>query len=180
MLVSEGSITFTVPPFPYRVCVASAVVGINGTANVNVVNSSFTPYSASSSLTWSELHNKDQAVYKVGDTAEYFWDSASVMYTGDFAAIRIVQNGFRHAFQVPSSTDFTTGDMLKLVPAGFPCTYDQQSKQDKYCGSHNVLMNGDLNPVIGLGHCATEGSVQDGVARIGTSQYNPFSESRTT
>eukprot|EP00760_Papus_ankaliazontas_P001286 PhM_4_TR10438/c1_g1_i4/m.78114 len=95
------------------------------------------------------------------------------MYTGDYAAIKIIQNGYRHPFQVPSTSDVFSGDLLKLVPAGFPCTYERPSQSIKYCGGHAVSATGVLDSWRGA-YCPFEGSVQDGVARVGTTTYNPF------
>eukprot|EP00760_Papus_ankaliazontas_P001281 PhM_4_TR10438/c1_g1_i2/m.78104 len=176
---ADATLTYTVPPFPYRFCIAPNLVGVNITSRdvddrrVSAhVNTSFSRYQTSADIPWVAVQDSAH-IHSVETTATYVWESSSAMYTGDYAAIKIIQNGYRHPFQVPSTSDVFSGDLLKLVPAGFPCTYERPSQSIKYCGGHAVSATGVLDSWRGA-YCPFEGSVQDGVARVGTTTYNPF------
>eukprot|EP00760_Papus_ankaliazontas_P012091 PhM_4_TR15188/c0_g1_i1/m.41334 len=176
-LTAEGFVTFSAPPFPFRVCVTTLSVYNNYTRGDRTdskfvqVNTSYAKYTQPSAVTWSELHDMSHSVYAINATSPYLWSSAATMYAGDYAGIKIVQNGYRHPFFVPDSTNIMSGDQVKLVPAGFPCTYEHRATSS-YCG-RNVV---DKSGVMRTSRCALEGSVRYGVGRVGTNHYNPFSE----
>jgi hypothetical protein len=118
------------------------------------------------------------------------------MYTNDYATIKVVTNG-RPDYGVWNNKafdpfdfsmnwgDLQRGDQMKLVPAGFPCTYEKMSASadrtlnthkdlastvKQYCGSNYVkATTGDF---VNQG-CVTEGSIAEGVLATGSNTQNP-------
>eukprot|EP00759_Apiculatamorpha_spiralis_P039582 PhF_6_TR38578/c0_g1_i1/m.57285 len=189
-LITQGYVTFTVPPFPFRVCMMAVVMFSNVTTrnvsnpewrtfahmkkipteNFRVVNTSY--LQNTNEGVWDEYSNLATTTYFVNRTAPYAWTSSSTMYEGDYAGIKILQNGYNHPFYVPENKvgfDTSAGDSLKLVPAGFPCTYEKYNHRE-YCGYNRVTLRGKFH-----NQCIREGSVQHGILRVGTNRYNPFS-----
>ena len=111
----------------------------------------------------------DTAVQWVNTSAPYSWTSSATMYAGDFAAIKIQQNGYHHDLMIPATTDFLTADVVKLVPGGFPCTYEKINQRE-YCGYNRVSLRGLLHD-----SCLRDGAVKNGIMRMGSNQYNPYS-----
>jgi hypothetical protein len=109
----KALVTFTVPPFPWRACVHWVVVVSDG-SKLTLTNSSYEKGTTDS--TWRELHNMQGIVMAVNTTARYVWSSAPAMHTGDYAAIRIFQNGYSHpmrlAYNFASHID---GDLVKIL-----------------------------------------------------------------
>ena len=146
--------TFTAPPFPWRICVANtSYFGREPPRlrfrEVGGVNSPLTVYFSNAS--------------------RHFYESSSVMAEGDYATIRIKSE---FAASIPTSSIQRDGDSVKLVPAGFPCSYEK-SVLSLYCGSSVTNVTGSW----WYARCRGEGSVQNGVARIGTNALNPFVDS---
>lgn len=173
-LVTQAFVTFTVPPFPYRACfqaVATNATMVRGIQRFVVVNSTYRTDPLNG--IWTDFSNIDVNVQNgVNASALYVWNGATTNYEGDYAAIRIVQNGFRHNLNLPAVTRPTSGDAVKLVPAGFPCTYEHVDPR-RYCGTNRLTQIGNFHHE----GCLTEGSIRHGVARIGTNQVNPYSMS---
>ena len=182
-MVTQAYVTFTVPPFPWRVCL-QAVSSYRNTTLFNatayaggpmprdlqrfskarvgqywpgkkkdgllrierfiVVNSSYEGGNTVDGV-WQELSNMDTAVQYVNASAPYSWTSSTTMYAGDFAAIKIQQNGYQHDLNIPATTSLITADLVKLVPGGFPCTYEK-IKQPEYCGYNRVTLRGQFHP----------------------------------
>ena len=109
-----------------------------------VVNSSYEGGNTVDGV-WQELSNMDTAVQYVNASAPYSWTSSTTMYAGDFAAIKIQQNGYQHDLNIPATTSLITADLVKLVPGGFPCTYEK-IKQPEYCGYNRVTLRGQFHP----------------------------------
>eukprot|EP00759_Apiculatamorpha_spiralis_P009190 PhF_6_TR15950/c0_g1_i1/m.24818 len=160
--------TFTVPPFPWRICMK------------NVFNNSIgTP--------WLEIPDQYLISYSYNYTSVY-WQAPTALYEGDYAALRIFVSDatWRYQQRYPPSSYQYRGDNVKLVPAGYPCTYEKTTSRDKnfpnfltrsstsqfahYCGSRAVDVNGHWTSDA----CMLEGSVVDGVAVVGTSRLNPL------
>eukprot|EP00760_Papus_ankaliazontas_P004199 PhM_4_TR11705/c0_g1_i4/m.86035 len=180
-LAANGFATFTVPPFPFRVCVkvvSDKLAYQKGWKSYNYSRAMFLDRGRNAG--WREPINTQLSYYSVNRTAAYVWYSSSTMHEGDYAAIRVVPNAAQHIMRYPKHNSFDDGDIVKLVPAGMSCTYEKASSRDsgfysgseQYCGS-NMVSTSTGNFLISS--CIYEGSVKDGVARVGTTKYNPFS-----
>eukprot|EP00759_Apiculatamorpha_spiralis_P055834 PhF_6_TR7906/c0_g1_i1/m.11738 len=190
-MITQGFITFTVPPFPWRACIQVTSSYRNFTTrNISnptfrslrgtryraiprerfiVVNTSFFKGDSATGV-WSELSNMDTIIQAINASTRYVWTSSSTMYTGDHAHIKITQNGYQHDFYVPTPGNIINEDVVKLVPAGFPCTYEKSMQKD-YCGSNRMTLRGRMPDA-----CVREGSVQHGVPYMGSNQYNPYGQ----
>ena len=152
--------TFTVPPFPFRICVQLAYMLRNGT----IVNRT----SHSTDRMWGEIDNFRTTVFNTHTYIPYVFVAASTMYEGDYAAIKILQNRRPHnTYAASPSGNVYDGDAIKLVPAGFPCTYE--TGNGKYCGTKNAA------GVWTETTCPDQGSVRYGVAALGDNRANPYS-----
>eukprot|EP00760_Papus_ankaliazontas_P034919 PhM_4_TR7551/c0_g1_i1/m.4528 len=147
------SATFTVPPFPWRVCMGSL-------RDVS-----------------KYVEVADQIHVKHGYNASVvaFWHAGTI-FEGDHAEIRIVTFdawGYRRRY--PNSDAQETGDNVKFVPAGMPCSHEKSTSRDgvgsaHYCGSNQVGARG----VWRTTQCMFEGSVTAGVPKIGSTTRNPY------
>eukprot|EP00759_Apiculatamorpha_spiralis_P009402 PhF_6_TR15995/c0_g1_i1/m.25119 len=192
-LVTQGFVTFTVPPFPWRACIQTTAVYRNTTYRNatnpsvtygfwrprRVIKDRFIVVNTSSfngdndNGVWSELSNMDTTIQTVNASARYFWTSSSNMYAGDNGYIKIMQNGYQHDSFISLPT-LLTEDVVKLVPAGFPCTYEKSYQKD-YCGSNRFSLRGRM-----FDSCAKEGSIQHGIPIMGSNQYNPYGQAAIT
>jgi len=202
-MVTQAYVTYTVPPFPYRVCYQAVASYRNATMSKNatfysrvfrhwreqrlldgkkggdadpkmipadrfvVINTTYERETVTG--VWSDFSNMQTSVQYVNASAPYTWTSSSTMYADDFAAIKIQQNGYQHDLYIPASTAINTGDIVKIVPGGFPCTYEHVNQRD-YCSYRRVSLKGTFHE-----SCVREGSIQHGIPRIGSNQKNPYS-----
>eukprot|EP00759_Apiculatamorpha_spiralis_P039631 PhF_6_TR38587/c1_g1_i1/m.57350 len=159
-----GFATFTVPPFPFRICYKNQPRWVNGTANTRQKN-------------YKEPEDLIPNIYKVNETS-YFWNSSSTMFEGDYAAIWVATSGTTPTGGLPNRVPLSaypgSGDNVKLVPAGYPCTYEKTTSLDRntsvlqYCGSNQVKLNG---------YWINEDCIREGAsitARVGTNKRNPL------
>eukprot|EP00759_Apiculatamorpha_spiralis_P009371 PhF_6_TR15988/c0_g1_i1/m.25074 len=176
-LSTHGQVTFTVPPFPFKVCVKVIADNYNsktGWKQGTNITSNYVDKGRDKG--WADLTN--QYIQRVNTTAQYLWWGADDMFVNDYAAIKITQNGFRHTMYYPTQNSLLDGDNVKLVPSGFPCTHELPSSHDiagtaveEYCGSNAVFTS---SGIWYKDTCVKEGSVTDGVARVGTNKLNPY------
>jgi hypothetical protein len=189
-LAFSAFVTFNVPPFAWKVCIKD-VTTRNATKNGRQFDSSL-------NALWQEFHNFAGA--KIFNEPIYLWYAPSTLYVDDYAAIRVVANGRAERWQGKNfdSYDFSMsaasltyrGDFVKLVPAGFPCTYEKATASAEYrhswshaamtalqyCGSNAIkAASGDF----AIAQCVNEGSIAEGVFRTGSNQKNPFSSVQT-
>ena len=186
----SGYVTLTVPPFHWKVCVKDAT-------DKNTTRDGQSMDTTSSG--WTEFRN-DPGVQSFMEPL-YLWYGSSTMSVGDYAAIRVVANGRGDGTWNSKSFDpfdfainnkgTTQGDQMKLVPAGFPCTYEKMSSNadyvhnlpsflatttKQYCGSNYI------HPTTGAfvnGDCSAEGSIQEGVIATGSNAQNPYQSHST-
>ncbi|CUG06505.1 Hypothetical protein, putative [Bodo saltans] len=156
-IVYQAYTTFSVPPFPYRICIRDQ------------------PAFGTSQYYPIEGVGVTPVVYNYTEIGLNF-RASTVMQEGDFAAIAITKIGstFPYAFTVPDATGLN-GDSVKLVPAGYPCTMEgtlsrETAQTSDYCGSNRLTANGFWTST----GCLLAGSVANGVARMGTNAVNPF------
>jgi hypothetical protein len=179
-MVFSGFVTFPTPPFHFRLCVKD-VTTRNKTASGRVTDSG-------RNVNWMELDNYRNGQIERFRDPVFLWRAppkATTHYVGDFAAFEILANnpprGVTLGVKLNISA-FSLSDNIKLVPFGFPCSYEKRTeKLDKvtattgaakqYCGSNAVQSNGEW---ISTSFCPYEGSVQGGVAVTGGKEVNPF------
>ena len=154
-IVYEAYATFSVPPFPWRICVLNQPKFRSQYYSVEAPNTVFPR--------------------KFNETTVFFVP-AGVMQETDYAGIGITKVGisFPYPQWVPGTSNLD-GDNVKLVPAGTPCSTEKISSREgsnayDYCGSNNV----DAQGVWLNERCTLEGSVSLGVARVGTNAVNPL------
>eukprot|EP00760_Papus_ankaliazontas_P005727 PhM_4_TR1273/c0_g1_i1/m.87279 len=160
-MASQAYATFSAPPFPFRVCMR------------NVFNSSL-------GVSFVEVPDQYLRVHHT-NTSGMFWDAPENLHEGDFASVRVLITDTAWDYRQwygPSAMPLL-GDTVKLVPAGSPCSYEKKSSRDgqglysHFCGSRSLSPNG----AWATERCAFEGSVVNGVARVGTNSINPLVES---
>ena len=207
-MVQQGFITFTVPPFPYRMCL-QAEASYRNVTTFNETLQQTNPYRAlklgaraigkprqrviierfflinstyekgdTSQGVWSEFNGLETSVQWVNSSAHYVFKSSTNMFPGDFAAIKIMQNGFRHELFVPAKNTLNSGDYVKLVKGGLPCTYENIHIRD-YCGSNHLQGTGidvvkQKKRYALTIECIREGAIKHGVLRVGSNQLNPY------
>eukprot|EP00757_Euglenozoa_sp_SAG-D1_P011211 gene11211-55_t len=206
-LTTDGWATFTVPAYQWRICYRH-------------YRPDFFKMSAITE-TWESPDDQDFVVHG-WNTSTIFWKAATEddHVTGDFAAVAIVPagtdtsdgnfygsagtgsgsaqtNAWPFVQWTPASTTTTTnGDAVKLVPKGYPCSYEKESTAWGTLkpiwtdiGSYPCFSN-DLNAMGDFMHeaCLTEGSVkgaglpvethylsvQNGIGLVGTDALHPL------
>ena len=178
-MIFSGFVTFTAPPFNFRLCVKDVTLR-NKTRSGIVTDSS-------RNANWMELENYKQGQIERFREPLFLWRAppkATTHYAGDYAAFEILANnpprGLLNGKPVNVSA-FSLSDSIKLVPWGYPCTYEKRTERlDKtastandikqYCGSNAVASNGEWIDTS----CPLEGAVAGGVARAGSRDMNPF------
>jgi hypothetical protein len=175
--------SFIVPPFTWKMCYR----------DLNAYNR--TAGSLNTAAKWTEFFN--DPFPKPFLEPRYLYTSSATMLAGDYAAIKIVVNG-RDAYHsyngkpfdahdhFMSGSNLARGDTVKLVPAGYPCTYEKSTSTAdlghnvhtalatttaQYCGTNYIRATSGT--WVNLG-CVYEGSVEDGVAFTGSSRNNPW------
>jgi hypothetical protein len=180
-LAYSGFVTFAVPPFDFRICVKD-VNPSNGTAR------GFNR-DAGMNAEWKEFrnHRGSQRTYR-SKPPLFLYSTAVDNQVGDFAAISV--------FPLTDGTNrpndnrmfdpyaFSTHDLMKLVPAGLPCTYEKTSASAtrrlgtaasavhaQYCGANQVTAaTGNFVD----DQCAKEGATAESVPYIGSNHQNPL------
>jgi hypothetical protein len=173
-LVRVGTMTFSAPPFPFRVCFF------------------YSPRKddrATQALQrrWvAGTYSKGRTVHRVNETEIYYYTPNTTLNEGDFAAIAVARRSlaFPYPSVVPNPINPLAGDNVKLVPAGYPCTYERRASLDNatsrdYCGTNAIQRYDTGYTGVADGewlaaHCRLEGSVTNGVAAVGTNWLNPL------
>jgi hypothetical protein len=151
----EAYVTFSIPPFPWRICVL----------NKPKYRSQYYP-----------IEGQNTVYPRRFNQSRVYFHSSSAMQQGDFATMSITRVGLRfpYAPTVPSTVNWLDGDSVKLVPAGYPCAAEGLNSRDTrqpvdYCGSNMVNDDGSWRSE----RCLLENSVTGGVAKLGTNATNP-------
>eukprot|EP00759_Apiculatamorpha_spiralis_P010307 PhF_6_TR17084/c0_g1_i1/m.26227 len=157
-ITTQVAATFTVPPFPWRICMRFSKRGKSGD-------------------TFEEIPDQNYRYYLSNFSVAY-WYATAPPITGQSGTlqIRTFDSSWDYPLTYPRSVDQATGDNVKLVPAGMPCTYEKSSSRDinrgrqHYCGTNQVNARGHWR----TSDCILEGSVKGGVAVVGTTSLNPY------
>ena len=182
----SGFVTFTAPPFNFRFCVKD-------TQAANATRDG-TPTDTGLNSGWAEFENQYEKYVKFNEPV-IVWKtpSATTLEEGDFSAIEILGNAPMRPIVSSGAAPlnisaFSLVDSVKLVPFGYPCTYEKEDSstehlvstmttgKGQYCGANAVQAS------TGLwlnSNCGTEGAVAGGVARVGARTINPFATTST-
>jgi hypothetical protein len=178
-MVFSSFTTFTAPPFHWRLCIKDSTRR-NASVAGDVID-------AGVNSDWREFVNFNQRTWRYNKPL-YLWRTpTATSEAGDYGSIEIVAMWDKRRLlraRTYNASKFSLADSVKLVPAGFPCTYEKPGERidravstnrlrtDQYCGSNVVHpATGDWLQTLS---CELEGSVRGGVARIGTRSQNPF------
>ena len=194
-MVYSGFITFTVPPFDFRFCVKDVTRhnrtsdGQNHDLGLNVGWMEF--------INWEPTPRMPVATVFRFREPIYMWQTDSTLYAGDYSAIKIYANVNSNAGNALANVDgvkwnpkqFSLRDNIKIVPFGFPCTYEKsgsqydmrirsdnvQTTREAYCGSNQV----DSSGIWVHATCMNEGAIAEGLLKTGSNRQNPASTSTT-
>lgn len=177
-IIFAGYFTFTAPPFPFRLCIK------------DITPHNLTKQNPDRGLdtNWREFRNDERAfgrrVYRTREPL-FLWTAGSSNSVGDFAAIKIFAHSNETTFNGVrfDPMQFSPMDSVKLVRAGFPCTYEKPyshasrmqtltpvAQRRQYCGANMVYPDGSWRDP----NCALEGSVTEGIPHIGSTRQNPL------
>ena len=189
-------VTFVIPPFPFIVCVKDV-------SRRPTPKGKYSELDAGVDSGYTDtLDTTGRQLLFLPREPLYLYETGASMLSGDYGHIRFLANGRPSVltYNVPGSWDpfkfyashdvITRGDSVKIVPAGFPCTYEKSTATAELrqnVNSYLAIPNAGFEQYSGTNcvrrttgeftsrSCVLEGSVANGVARTGAESKGPWS-----
>jgi len=145
-----------------------------------VVNSTYSQGDTAKGV-WIELSGRETIVQMGQHFCTVRIPDFLTMYAGDYAAIKILRNGFRHALFIPARDQIFSGVAVTLVPGVFPCTYEKIEQKHYFFAAFLPACTVPLEAKVRfcLKENCVKGAVQPDVLRVGFNRRNPYPERNT-